>query len=81
MLPDLCQQAPTGTAALAGDALNVFWVYANSFDYHNWDNFVTGCKFSDYSWINAVILAMLDKLAISDRLMISVLPFHFTFGV
>jgi len=81
MHPDLGQQAPTGSAALTGDAFNVLRVYANSFDFHNCDSFVSCCKFTKYSWINEVILAMLDKLAILDRLMISVLPFHATFGV
>ena len=68
VFPDLGQQAPTGTAALAGDALYIFGVYANSLDFHGWDCFVSGCKFNDYYWINTVILAMLDKTAILNRL-------------
>ena len=73
VLPYSSQQAPARTAALAGDALYVFGVYADSFDFHVGFCLVVvycfyECKFTNYLSNKEDITAKLANMVILDRL-------------
>jgi len=62
MVSDLGQEALRGTVAFAGNAFDVFWVYANPFYFHDGVWLVIGCKDNDFKPKRGDIVAMCDRL-------------------